>query len=171
MKWTIDPSHSQIQFAVKHLGISTVRGTFGQFEGTIEEENGAVSSVSVDITLASVNTGSEQRDGHLQGEDFFDVAKYPTASFRLTSFARHGDEATATGDLTMHGMTAPVTLTGEIGGKATDPWGNTKVSAELTAKLSRKAWGLTWNAALEAGGVLVSDEVKLTIDVQAAAAA
>jgi polyisoprenoid-binding protein YceI len=171
MQWSLDPAHSQIQFAVKHMGISTVRGTFQQFSGTIEDDNGTVKSVTVDIDMASLSTGNEQRDGHLKSADFFDVENHPKASFTLTSFTRTGDEATATGELTIRGLTKPVTLTGEIGGPAKDPWGNQKVSAELETKISRKEWGLVWNVALEAGGVLVSDDVKLRIDVQAAPAA
>lgn len=171
MQWSLDPAHSQIQFAVKHMGISTVRGTFQQFSGTIEDDNGTVKSVTVDIDMASLSTGNEQRDGHLKSADFFDVENHPKALFTLTSFTRTGDEATATGELTIRGLTKPVTLTGEIGGPAKDPWGNQKVSAELETKISRKEWGLVWNVALEAGGVLVSDDVKLRIDVQAAPAA
>jgi polyisoprenoid-binding protein YceI len=117
--------------------------------------------------MASLHTGNEQRDGHLKSPDFFDVAAHPTATFALTSFERAGDAVSARGDLTIKGVTKPVTLTGEIGGPAKDPWGNQKVSAELETTISRKEWGLVWNVALEAGGVLVSDDAKLRIDVQA----
>jgi polyisoprenoid-binding protein YceI len=168
MLWAIDAAHSQIQFAVKHMAISTVRGTFGTFEGTIDEANGQVSGVSVDIDVASITSGNEQRDGHLKSVDFFDVEQFPTATFRLTRFTREGDEVTAIGQLTIRGITNAVTLRGEIGGPAKDPWGNEKVSASLTTKFSRKDFGLVWNVALEAGGVLVSDEVKLSVEVQAA---
>ncbi|HEY0928612.1 MAG TPA: YceI family protein [Gemmatimonas sp.] len=171
MQWAFDPAHSQIQFAVKHMGISTVRGTFDQFTGTIEEDNGVVKSVTVEVDVASLNTQNTQRDEHLRSGDFFDVANSPKATFVLTKFERSGNDVTATGDLTLRGTTKPVTLKGEIGGPAKDPWGNQKVSAELETKISRKEWGLVWNVALEAGGVLVSDEVKLRIDVQAAPAA
>lgn len=170
MQWNFDPAHSQIQFAVKHMGISTVRGTFTQFEGTIDEEAGQVSAVNVDVDLASLTTGSDQRDGHLKSADFFDVDAHPKANFNLTKFTRSGEEVIAEGDLTIRGVTRPITLKGEIGGPSKDPWGNEKVSASLTGKISRKEWGLVWNVALEAGGVLVSDEVKLSIEVQAAAA-
>jgi polyisoprenoid-binding protein YceI len=170
MQWAIDSAHSQIQFSVKHLGISTVRGTFGAFSGIIEEENGVVSAVNVDIETASVNTNQGQRDEHLRSPDFFDSPAFPHASFRLTTFDKQGDDVTATGDLTIRGVTHPVSLKGEIAGPAKDPWGNQKVSATLEARISRKEWGLTWNAALETGGVLVSDEVRLSIDVQAAVA-
>ena len=171
MKWSFDPAHSQIQFSVKHLGISTVRGTFQQFSGTIDEENGTVQAVDVAIDTASLNTGNTQRDDHLRGGDFFDAAEFPAASYRLTKFEKHGDDVTAHGDLTIRGVTKPVTLTGEINGPAKDPWGNAKVSATLEGKISRKEWGLVWNAALETGGVLVSDDVKIAIDAQAEATA
>lgn len=167
MKWVIDPAHSQIQFSVRHMGISTVRGTFDAFSGTIEEENGQATAVTVEIDVASLDTGNDQRDGHLRSADFFDVEQHPKATFTLTAFERAGDEVTASGDLTIRGTTKPVTLKGEIGGPAKDPWGNQKVSATLETKISRKEWGLVWNVALEAGGVLVSDDVKLSIDMQA----
>ena len=171
MQWTFDPAHSQVHFSVKHLGISTVRGTFQQFSGTLDETGGTATSVAVSIDMASLNTGNALRDGHLKSPDFFDVAAHPTATFALTSFERAGDAVSARGDLTIKGVTKPVTLTGEIGGPAKDPWGNQKVSAELETTISRKDWGLVWNVALEAGGVLVSDDVKLRIDVQAQPAA
>ena len=167
MKWVLDPAHSQVQFSVKHLGISTVRGTFDAFSGSIDEENGQATAVTVEIDVASLDTGNGQRDGHLKSPDFFDVENHPKATFSLTKFERSGDEVTATGDLTIRGTTKPVTLKGEIGGPAKDPWGNQKVSATLETKIARKEWGLVWNVALEAGGVLVSDDVKLSIDIQA----
>ena len=167
MKWVLDPAHSQVQFSVKHLGISTVRGTFDAFSGSIDEENGQATAVTVEIDVASLDTGNEQRDGHLRSADFFDVENHPKATFSLTKFERSGDDVIATGDLTIRGSTKPVTLKGEIGGPATDPWGNQKVSATLETKIARKEWGLVWNVALEAGGVLVSDDVKLSIDIQA----
>ena len=169
MQWAIDTAHSQIQFAVKHMGISTVRGTLPTFSGTITEDSGNVSGVEVDIDMASLNTGMGQRDEHLRGGDFFDTTTYPKATFSLTNFDRKGDDVVAVGALTLRGVTHPVTLTGELAGPAKDPWGNPKVSATLETKISRKEWGLVWNAALETGGVLVSDEVKLTVDIQAAA--
>jgi polyisoprenoid-binding protein YceI len=168
MKWAIDPAHSQITFSVKHMGISTVRGSFDTISGTIDENDGTISGADVAIDVASLSTGSSQRDDHLRSADFFDVATYPTASFRLLNTERTGETLKAHGELTLRGVTKPVALTGEIGGPAKDPWGNTKVSATLATKISRKEWGLTWNAALEAGGVLVSDDVKLELEVQAA---
>ena len=168
MQWAIDPTHSQITFSVKHLGISTVRGSFEKISGTIDEQNGIVAGADITIDVASISTGGGQRDDHLKSADFFDVANHPTATFRVTNAERSGDQLTAHGELTLRGVTKPVALKGEIGGPAKDPWGNTKVSATLSGKISRKEWGLTWNAALESGGVLVSDDVKLDVEVQAA---
>ncbi len=168
MQWAIDPTHSQIQFAVKHMGLSTVRGAFEKFSGTITEENGTVTGATVEIDMTSINTGVGQRDDHLRGPDFFDASTHPTASFVLDRFVRDGDSAEAHGTLTIRGVSRPVVLKGEVGGPAKDPWGNQKVSASLEAKISRKEWGLVWNAVLESGGVLVSDDVRLTIEVQAA---
>ena len=167
MQWTLDPAHSQIQFSVKHMGISTVRGTFQQFTGSIKEENGDVRSVDVAVDTGSLNTGASQRDDHLRSGDFFNSSEHPSATFHLTKFDKQGDEVLAIGALTIRDISKPVTLRGEINGPAIDPWGNRKVSATLETKISRKEWGLVWNAALEAGGVLVSDEVKLLIDLQA----
>lgn len=168
MRWAIDLSHSQITFAVKHLGISTVRGTFDAFSGTIDETDGTITGAEVTIDVASLNTGTGQRDDHLRSADFFDVTNHPTATFRLLEATRTGNDLSARGELTIRGVTKPVTLTGEIGGPAKDPWGNTKVSATLSTKLPRKEWGLTWNATLETGGLLVSEDVKLDIELQAA---
>jgi polyisoprenoid-binding protein YceI len=168
MRWAIDLTHSQITFAVKHLGISTVRGTFGNFSGTIDETDGTVTGAEIAIDVASLNTGTAQRDDHLRSPDFFDVANHPTATFVLREATRSGSDLSATGDLTIRGITRPVALTGEIGGPAKDPWGNTKVSATLSTRLPRKEWGLTWNATLETGGLLVSEDVKLDIELQAA---
>lgn len=171
MQWAIDPTHSQITFSVKHLGISTVRGSFEKISGTIEEQDGAVAGADITIDVSSITTGGGQRDDHLKSADFFDVENHPTATFRVTNAERSGDQLTAHGELTLRGVTKPVALKGEIGGPAKDPWGNTKVSATLSGKISRKEWGLVWNAALESGGVLVSDDVKLDVEVQAAPAA
>lgn len=167
MKWTLDPTHSQIQFSVKHMGISTVRGTFDTFEGTLTEESGEVKQMAVEIDMASLTTGNGQRDGHLKSADFFSLEEHPKALFSLTQFTRDGDDIIAHGDLTIRGVSHPVSLTGEVGGPSKDPWGSDRVSASLVGKISRKQWGLVWNVALEAGGVLVSDDVKLSIEVQA----
>jgi polyisoprenoid-binding protein YceI len=165
--WTFDPTHSQIQFSARHMGLSTVRGTFEQFSGTLVEANGIATEVQVEIDLASLTTGNAQRDGHLKGDDFFAIGLHPTAHFSLTKFTRDGSDVVAEGALTIRGVTKPVKLSGEIGGPGVDPWGNQRLSASLAGKISRKEWGLVWNVALEAGGMLVSDEIKLEIDVQA----
>lgn len=165
--WALDPAHSQVQFSVKHMAISTVRGTFDGIAGTIDETDGSVTDVLVDIDVASINTGNDKRDEHLRSADFFDVANFPKATFKLAQFTRNGDDISAEGELTLRGVTRPVTLTGEVGGPGTDPWGATRMSASMSTKISRKDWGLTWNVALEAGGVLVSDEVKLSVEVEA----
>lgn len=170
MKWNIDPTHSHVAFSVKHLGLSTVRGSFGTLSGTIDEENGSVQGAEADIDIASINTNQAGRDEHLRGADFFDVATYPTAHFKLITADRKGAELTVTGNLSLRGVTKPVVLRGEIGGPAKDPWGNTKVSASVEGKISRAEWGLVWNQTLETGGLLVSDDVKLAIDIQAVAA-
>lgn len=171
-KWVLDQAHSQIQFSVRHMGISTVRGTFDHFTGVITmDDAGEVTAVDVEIEIASISTRTTQRDNHLRSADFFDAEQFPKATFKLTSFAREGDDVTAVGNLTIRGITKPVTLTGEVGGPAVDPSGTEKVSADLVGKISRKEWGLVWNVPLAAGGVLVSDEVKLSIDIQASAEA
>ena len=152
MKWNIDPAHSRVAFSVKHLGLSTVRGSFGQLSGTISEVNGAVDGAEADIDIASISTNQQGRDDHLRSADFFDVATYPTAHFKLIKADRKGDELTVTGASSIRGVTKSVTLKGELAGPAKDPWGNTKVSASVEGKISRKEWGLTWNQTLETGG-------------------
>jgi polyisoprenoid-binding protein YceI len=170
--WNIDPTHSDLAFSVKHMGFSTVRGRFGTVSGTVTlDATDRVTNADIDVDVSSVDTGMEQRDGHLKGADFFDVGNHPTARFVLTQVTQDNDGAlTATGDLTMRGVTRPVTLTGTTGAPATDPFGNRRIGASLTAKLPRKEWGLTWNVALEKGGWLVSEDVVMMVDVQAVAA-
>lgn len=169
--WNIDPSHSEVQFKVKHLMISTVTGSFGEYEGTLitNEEgdllDGAKATFSAQIN--SISTGNEQRDGHLKSADFFDAENFPTLSFESTSFTKKSDETyTVEGNLTMRGNTKPVTLTAEYGGQMVDFYGNNKVGFEIEGKISRKAFGLTWEGVTEAGGVVVSDEVRLILNVQ-----
>lgn len=171
MKWNIDPTHSHVQFSVRHMGLSTVRGSFGSLSGTINEENGTVQGAEADIDIASITTNQQGRDDHLRSADFFDVATYPKAHFKLLKAERQGEELTLTGDLNIRGISKAVTLKGEVAGPAKDPWGNNRVSATVEGKISRKEWGLVWNQTLETGGLLVSDDVKLAIDVQAVAAA
>jgi polyisoprenoid-binding protein YceI len=167
MKWTIDPTHSAIEFSVKHLGIATVRGRFKKFSATAEAgSDGKLASVEAVIDAASVDTGTEQRDTHLRSPDFFDVEKYPEFRFVSKKVEQKGGDSVIAGDLTLHGVTKPVTFTLEQGVPIKDPWGNQRIAATATGKLSRKEWGLVWNQVLELGGVAVSDEVKFSLEVQ-----
>jgi polyisoprenoid-binding protein YceI len=167
--WAIDPSHSEIQFKVKHLVITTVTGHFKEFSGSLtgDANNFDGASISFEAKTASISTNNEQRDEHLKSADFFDAEQFPTLSFQSTSFAKQDDEEyTLKGNLTMKGLTLPIDLEVEYNGTATDPWGNVKAGFELKGKLNRKDFGLTWNAPTEAGGVLVSEEVKLIANIQ-----
>ncbi len=171
--WNIDPSHTSLEFAVRHMMISTVRGSFKVTDGTVQiSEDGKLLGVEANIETASINTKDPQRDGHLNAADFFDSATHPNISFKSTNVtATSTNNYNVEGHLTIRGETKPVTLEVETSQTAKDPWGNTKIAASGTTKISRKEWGLVWNQALEAGGVLVGDEVKITLDVQAAAPA
>lgn len=168
--WEIDPSHSSAQFAVKHLMVSTVRGEFSKVAGTlnIDEKDITKSTVEATIDAATINTREPKRDEHLRSPDFFDTAKYPTITFKSKSVKRGGKgKLKVTGDLTMHGVTKEVVLdvTGPVK-EIKDPWGNVKSGATATTQVNRKDFGLNWNKALETGGVVVSDEVAITLDVE-----
>lgn len=167
-KWVLDPMHSEVQFKVKHLVISTVTGSFKKFEGTLETENDDFTGAEVNISLEvnSIDTNQDQRDGHLKSADFFDAEQYPTITFKSTSFEKDGGDYTLKGDLTIKGVTKPVTLTAEHGGSATDFYGNTKAGFDVAGKINRKDFGLTWDGITEAGSVVVSEEVKLIFNVQ-----
>jgi polyisoprenoid-binding protein YceI len=169
-KWAIDPSHSEVLFKVKHLMISTVTGFFKEFgaEAELEGDDLANAKVSFWANTASVHTNDANRDKHLASPDFFASEEFPKLTFTSTAIAKKGDGYAVTGDLTIKGVTKPVTLNAEWSGIAKDPWGNTKAGLNLSGKLDRTKWGLTWNAALEAGGVLVSDEVRIQCEVQLA---
>ena len=162
----IDATHSNVEFAVKHMMISTVKGRFGDVSGTVTVPASGEPTVDVTINAASVDTRVEARDNHLRSADFFDVEKYPTLRFVSTKVTRTDDGYTLVGDLTIKGVTKPVTLTVTDEGAGIDPWGNSKFGFSATGKINRSEFGLTWNAALETGGVLVSEEVKLAFDVQ-----
>ena len=170
--YAIDPAHSEIGFRVRHLGISNVDGTFTDMTGTVTIPEGgglAEMQTAATVQVASVDTRNGDRDAHLQTADFFDAAQFPTLAFRSTRVeALGGGRFRLTGDLTMHGVTKPVTLEGEYAGAATDGYGNRKVGFSAEGTITRSEWGLTWNQAIEAGGVVVSDEVELRLDVQAA---
>jgi polyisoprenoid-binding protein YceI len=168
--YNIDPTHSSVHFSVRHLMVSNVRGEFSKLSGTIQLDPASptTASVAASIDTTSINTRDPQRDGHLKSADFLDVEKFPTITFQSKSVTPHEGGATVTGDLTIHGVTHPVTL--DVEGSTDeikDPWGNQRIGLSASTKLSRKEFGLTWNAALEAGGVMIGDEVKITLDVEA----
>ncbi|QIK76182.1 YceI family protein [Nocardioides piscis] len=167
--YSIDASHSRLGFSARHAMVTTVRGNFNDFTGTahVDAETPANSVVNLTISAASVNTASADRDGHLTSEDFFDVATHPEISFASTSVERDGTEWNITGDLTIKGTTRSVTIPFEETGTAVDPFGNTRAGFEGAISINRKDWGLTWNAALETGGVLVSEKIKLELDISA----
>ena len=168
-KWTIDPSHSEIQFKVKHMMITTVTGSFKEFSSEVETQGNdfTTAKIKFQAATASVFTNADQRDEHLRSADFFDVEKYPELRFESTSLEKVDDESfTLNGNLTIRDITKPVKLDVEVGGIGKDPWGNLKAGFSLTGKINRKEWGLNWNAALEAGGVLVSDDVRIFCEVQ-----
>lgn len=167
--WTIDAGHSTVGFAVKHAVVATTRGTFTEYTGgaTIDADDPAASSIWVEIDAASVNTGNEQRDGHLKSADFWNAEANPKITYRSTAVKVVGDGIVTTGDLTIAGKTNPVDITWEFGGVAKDPWGNVKAGFEGTATINRSDWGITWNAALETGGFLIADKVKLVLEIEA----
>lgn len=169
-KWTIDPMHSEVNFKIRHLVISNVSGSFKKFSADVETEgdNFETATVHFIADAASITTGVEQRDGHLTSADFFDVANYPTIDFVSTSFKKAGDEFKLTGNLTIRGVTKPIEMVVEFGGIGKDGYGNTKAGFEVTGKISRKDFGLTWNMATEAGGLTLGDDVKFTANVQLA---
>ena len=171
--YAIDPTHSRIGFSARHAMVTKVRGQFDEFEGSahVDTVTPANSTVTVTIQAASVTTGNEQRDGHLKTPDFFDIANYPQITFVSTDVERDGTEWAITGDLTINGVTKPVTFDLEFDGVNVDPWNNTKAGFSAVTEISRKEWGIAWNVALETGGVLVGDKVKIELDIQAAKAA
>ena len=164
--YSIDPNHTSVEFAVRHMMISTVKGRFGDVKGTLEVPDNAQPRLDVTIAAASIDTRADQRDAHLKSADFFDVEKFPELHFVSSKAERTGDGWKVAGDLTIKDVTRPVTLSVVEEGAGVDPWGNQKVAYTATTKFNRSEFGLNWNAALETGGVLVSDEVKVAIDVQ-----
>ncbi|MFB6711872.1 MULTISPECIES: YceI family protein [unclassified Streptomyces] len=172
--YTIDPAHSSIGFTVRHAMVTNVRGSFGEHEGSLKLDghNPANSTASIDVKIASVDTGIADRDGHLVSGDFFDAEKFPLMTFRSTQAEQlGGDTYRITGDLTIKDVTRPLSIDLEFNGSATDVYGNERVGFEGSADILRSEWGLTWNAALETGGVMVSDKVKLNFDISAIKAA
>lgn len=166
--WEIDPSHSSIEFVARHLVVSKVRGRFASFSGTAEvTEPVESSSVEVTIDAASISTGDDKRDEHLRSPDFLDVDNHPTLTFRATGAQRSdGEQWTIPGELTIRGVSKPVTLDVAYLGVFNDPWGNPKAAFTASTEIDREAFGLTWNAPLETGGVLVGNTVRIEIDVQ-----
>ena len=165
--WTIDASHTTVGFTARHLMITKVRGRFGAVEGaaTIEEDR-LQSSVQATIELASIDTGDAGRDEHLRGADFFDVANHPSITFASTGIKEDGGDFVLFGDLTIKGITKPVELDLEFDGVSGDPWGGTRAGFTAEGEINRKDWGLEWNVALEGGGVLVGEKIKLSLDVE-----
>ncbi len=167
-KWGIDPTHSEVQFKVKHLVISTVTGSFKKFQGEVVSESDDFDNAVVHFTIdaSSIDTNQADRDGHLKSDDFFAVAQDPELNFSGTLYKKKGNDYKLAGDLTIRGNARPVELDVEFGGIVKDPWGNVKAGFEMTGKINRKEYGLTWNALTEAGGVVVGEEVKLHINVE-----
>jgi polyisoprenoid-binding protein YceI len=167
--WQIDPSHTRVEFSVRHMMVSTVKGHFTSVQGAIviDEANPADSSVAIQIDPTSLTTSDEQRDAHLRSADFFDADQFPTITFVSTRVAGSRDQFKLTGDLTMHGVTREVTLDVDFNGIGTSPYGATIAGFSAETRINRKEWGLNWNVGLEAGGVLVGDQLKIGIEVEA----
>lgn len=167
--WSIDAAHSNVEFAVKHMMVSTVKGRFGAVEGTFEIDEAAPerSRIEASVDVASVDTGAEQRDAHLRSDDFFNVEAYPKMVFRSTNVERDGDDWKMTGDLTIRDVTRPVALDVEFDGRGTDAFGNDRAGFTAKAKINRRDFGVNWNGVIEAGGVVVSDTVKIVLNIAA----
>ncbi|MGW1894256.1 YceI family protein [Streptomyces sp. NPDC002004] len=167
--YSIDPSHSALGFVARHAMVTNVKGSFLDFTGSLHLDGAdpSRSTASIDVKMDSIDTGSADRDGHLKSADFFHTEEFPTMTFRSTKAEALGEDYRITGDLTIHGVTKPLTIDLEFNGSAKDPFGNERVGFEGRAELLRSEWGLTWNAALETGGVLVSDKIKLLFDISA----
>jgi polyisoprenoid-binding protein YceI len=166
--WQVDPAHSSIEFQVKHMMIATVKGRFTKFAGTLEAGEDGTLRADGTVKSASIDTHDETRNEHLRSADFFDAATYPELSFVTTEIAPTGGSGLrVAGELTIKGTTKPIELTGTVQGTGLDPWGNERVALELRGEIDRREFGLTWNQALETGGVLVSDRVDIELDVQA----
>ncbi|PYF75543.1 YceI family protein [Pedobacter nutrimenti] len=167
-KWVLDPTHSELQFKVKHLMITTVTGKLNDFSAELvsQADDFNDAQVSFEAKTSSIDTGNTDRDNHLKSGDFFDAEKYPVISFKSTALVKDGDDYKLTGELTLKEVTKSVKLDVEFGGIATDPWGNVKAGFTLSGKIKRTDFGLNWNAALETGGVMVSEEVRIMAELQ-----
>lgn len=170
MAWSIDTAHTSVGFVARHMGLSKVRGQFTDFRGEIEGDPTDITTAKgwFEVDLASIDSGNADRDAHLKSADFFDVEKHPTMRFESKRIERSGDDYRVTGDLTIKDVTKEVVLDYEHGGDVQDPFGNRKIGGSLTGTIKRSEWGLTWNVPLDSGGWLVSDNVKLEIDLQVA---
>lgn len=168
--WNIDPAHSHAEFKVKHMMISNVKGSFSGLSGSLTENTASptLSRIEASVDVTTVSTGDPQRDGHLKSADFFDTEKYPRMTFVSTKVEKKADmEYAVTGDLTLHGVTKPVTFAVEgPSAPGKDPWGNTRIGLSATAKINRKDFGLSWNTALETGGILIGEDVQIALEVQ-----
>jgi polyisoprenoid-binding protein YceI len=168
--YNIDPAHSGVHFSIRHLMISTVRGGFSAVKGTIvhDPDDPSATTIEAEVDVNSVTTNEEKRDGHLKSPDFFDAATYPVMTYKSTKVTKGtNDDYTVTGDLTLHGVTKPVVLeVEEVSEETKDPWGNARRGATAKGKLKRSDFGLVWNGALEAGGVMIGDDVKIEFDIQ-----
>lgn len=173
--WKFDPTHTEIQFKARHLMITNVTGSFGTYDATIETEGNDFSTAKVAFTadIASIDTNNEQRDAHLKSDDFFNAEKFPQLKFTSTKIEKKGssDAYVLTGDFTIRDVTKPVSLDVDFGGVVTDPWGNVKAGLELSGKVNRKEFGLNWNAVMEAGGMVVSEDIKIQCQVELVKAA
>lgn len=170
MAWELDTAHSLIEFSVKHMMVTTVKGRFTQHSGVLEldEQNPSASKADITIDVNSVYTGDEKRDGHLRSADFFDAEKYPTITYKSTKVEElSNDRFRITGDLTMHGVTKQVVFDANLEGRAKNPWGKNVAAFSISTSVNRKDFDLNWNVALEAGGVLVSEKVNINIEAQA----
>ena len=166
--WAIDPVHSEVSFVVRHMMVSKVRGRFDKFEGTFTTaENPLESTVTASVDLSTINTGQEQRDAHIRSSDFFDVENHPTMTYRSTGVRAHGDGYAVDGQLTLKGVTKDVPLALELNGFGPDPYGGTRAGFTATAEISRSDFGVSYNAAIEGGGVVVSDKVTIQLEIEA----
>jgi polyisoprenoid-binding protein YceI len=170
IKWVVDPTHSEIQFKIRHLMIANVTGSFSKFTAEVEDatdQDFTTAKINFSAEVDSISTNSEQRDGHLKSADFFEAEKYPTVNFVGTKIEKvSGEEYTVYGDLTMHGITKNVKLNVEHGGIIKDPWGNTRTGFTVEGKINRKDFGLVWNTATEGGGLVLGEDVKLHASVE-----
>jgi polyisoprenoid-binding protein YceI len=169
-KWAVDASHSSLDFSIRHMMIAKVKGTFHTFEAEVDADptDLTTANISVSVDLSSIDTRNKDRDGHLQSADFFDIANHPKMTFQSTKITKTGDgEYDVTGDLNLHGVTKSETIAVTFEGSGKDPWGNEKVGFSGQGSIKRSDFGLTYNAALETGGVLIADEVKISLEIEA----